>query len=133
MVVGGCTGFHRPMSRPVTAEFVKESTRYYIDVITQPYDGRFQLQPTGFDRIYRFQLVRIRDPVWTFEREGERVYFTRCEFRSIEDDITLELDIWLVPFGDKMRVIDLKTHKVNGESWFTYERYDVTLLEEKPA
>jgi hypothetical protein len=128
MITSGCTTSAKHPDNRITAEHVKEFTRYYIDVMTAPYDGVLQLQYSSFNPARRFRLIKTYDPVWTFERWDNKVYFAHSEFESLDGEILLEIDFWLVSFGEKMRLTDIKIHKVNGEPWFTYDRYHVRRL-----
>ena len=106
---------------PVTADSVKNAIRDHLNEVTKDTAGLFILDDSATKKIWRLKLVKVHDPVRMFERDGKKIYFACSDFKSTEGDDVLDIDFWMVPQGDKFKVIETKIHKVNGQARYKYE------------
>ncbi len=106
---------------PVTADSVKNGIRDHLNEVTKDTAGLFILDDSATKKIWRLKLVKVHDPVRMFERDGKNIYFACSDFKSTEGDDVLDIDFWMVPQGDKFKVIETKIHKVNGQAKYKYE------------
>lgn len=75
-------------------------------------DGAFVVKDPISGKDVRLELVAIHDPVRKFPKKG--LYFACADFRPIEGpgDKLYDIDIFLKDEGDKLRVKEVKVHKV---------------------
>jgi hypothetical protein len=105
--------------KAVTADFVKESIRQHVKV--QSKAGVFAIRDEKLNKEWRLKLLKVHDPVRSFEKEGQTIYFACSDFESVDSKDVLDIDFWMVPKGDRLEVIDTKIHKVNGVPRYNYE------------
>ena len=111
--------------KPVTAKFVKKSIKEHVRVQSKATDGIFVIRDDKLNKEWKLKLDKIHDPVRMFKKNGDMIYFTCSDFKSIEGKDVIDVDFWMVPKGDKLVVIDTKIHKVNGEPRYTYEGTEI--------
>ncbi len=109
--------------KPVTADFVKKSIRDYVEAESR--DGVFTVRDQKLNKEWGLKLDKIHDPVRSFEKEGQTIYFTCVDFKSTNSQEVLDIDFWMVPKGSKLEVTETRIHKVNGEPRYTYEGINI--------
>lgn len=88
-------------------------------------DGRFHLVDDETGERLTLRFVKIHDPVREFE---DRRYFACTDF-AVEGapEQLYDLDFWLVPEGDRLKVIEERVHKEPRKApifgWYKYPRY----------
>ncbi|MGE0373591.1 MAG: hypothetical protein AB7Q01_17150 [Gammaproteobacteria bacterium] len=88
-------------------------------------DGVFHLRDDKTGEMLALKFVRIHDPV---RKIDGRTYFACTDFHVIgAPDKLYDLDFWLRPDGDRLRVYDEKVHKEPRHSllygWYKHPRY----------
>ena len=111
--------------KEISADFVKKSIKKHVDAQSKAHGGVFMIRDEKLNKDWKLKLSKIHDPVRSFEKDGQTIYFTCVDFKSVDGPDVLDIDFWLVPKGDKLQVIDTKIHKVNGEARYTYEGTDI--------
>jgi hypothetical protein len=107
--------------KEISADFVKKSIKENIDAQSRAQGGVFMIHDEKLNKNWRLNLSRIHDPVRSFVKNGQTIYFACVDFKSLDSPDVLDIDFWLVPKGDNFLVIDTKIHKVNGKPRYTYE------------
>jgi hypothetical protein len=107
--------------KAVSADFVKKAIGDHVKAEEKANGGFFVLPDPELSKTWRLKLAKIHDPVRQFEKEGRTVYFACSDFNSADGQDVLDIDFWMVPDGKKMKVIDTKIHKLNGQPRFAYE------------
>lgn len=105
--------------KAITADFVKKSIRQHVK--GQSKEGVFVVRDEKLNKEWRLKLSKVHDPVRTFEKDGQTIYFACSDFKSVDSKDVLDIDFWMVPKGDRLEVIDTKIHKVNGVPRYNYE------------
>lgn len=88
-------------------------------------DGRFHLVDDETGERLTLRFVKIHDPVREFE---DRRYFACTDF-AVEGapEQLYDLDFWLVPEGDRLKVVEERVHKEPRKApifgWYKYPRY----------
>jgi len=111
--------------RPITAEVVKKSIQDYVEAQAKMNRGVFLVNDDKLNKAWRLKMVKIHDPVRMFEREGKTIYFACVDFESADSKDILDIDLWMVPQKDKLEVIEIRVHKVNGVPRYTFEGMNV--------
>ena len=110
--------------KAITADFVKKSIGKYVETQAKSTNGFFVIHDEKLNKDWRLKLAKIHDPVRTFEKDGQTIYFTCSDFSADGKDV-LDIDFWMVPKGKGLEVIDTKIHKVNGEPRYGYEGINI--------
>jgi hypothetical protein len=110
--------------RAITADFVKKSIRAYVEAQSSA-KGVFTIHDEKLNKDWHLKLVKVHDPVRTFEKDGKRIYFTCSDFESVDGKDVLDIDFWMIYKGNKLEVTDTKIHKVNGEPRYGYEGINI--------
>jgi hypothetical protein len=110
-----------PMGPAVTAEGVKEAIRAYVATRAGQEGGHYALKDPVLGKTWRLEMDKIHDPVRTFEKDGKRIYFACSDFRSLDGPEILDVDFWLTPVGNGLKVAEVRIHKVDGKERYTYE------------
>jgi len=105
--------------KAITADFVKKSIQQHVKA--QSKEGVFTVRDEKLSKEWRLKLSKVHDPVRSFEKEGQTIYFACSDFKSVDSKDVLDIDFWMVPKGNKLEVIDTKIHKVNGVPRYNYE------------
>ncbi len=111
--------------KAITADFVKKSIREHVEAQAKLAGGVFMIHDDKLNKDWSLRLAKIHDPVRTFEKDGQTVYFACSDFNSSGSKDVLDIDFWMVANGKKLEVIDTKIHKVNGEPRYTYEGINI--------
>ncbi len=111
--------------KEITADFVKKSIKDHINAQSKANKGVFIIHDDKLNKDWHLKLSKIHDPVRSFEKDGKTIYFTCTDFKSVDGNDVLDIDFWLVPKGNKLKVIDTKIHKVNGEPRYSYEGTEI--------
>ena len=111
--------------KAITADFVKQSIQDHIAALSKAHGGVFMIRDDKLDKTWRLKFVKVHDPVRTFQKDGQTIYFACTDLKSVDSNDLLDVDFWMVPKGDKLEVIDTKIHKVNGQPRFTYEGIEI--------
>jgi len=112
-------------TKSITADFVKNSIRRHAADQAKAKGGVFVIHDDKLNKDWRLKLVQVHDPVRTFEKGGQTIYFACSDFKADDSKDVLDIDFWMVSKANKLEVIDTKIHKVNGEARYTYEGTDV--------
>ncbi len=112
-------------TKSVTADFVKNSIKRHVADQAKAKGGVFVIHDDKLNKDWRLRLVEVHDPVRTFEKDGQTIYFACSDLKSADTQDVLDIDFWMVSKGKKLEVIDTKIHKVNGEPRYTYEGIDI--------
>ena len=115
--------------KPITADTVKKAIEDHVKDMSQAHGGVFMIRDDKLNKTWQLNFVKVHDPVRTFQKDGQTIYFACSDFKSTDGKDLLDIDFWMVPKGDKLEVTDTKIHKVNGEPRYTYE--GVTIKEIK--
>jgi len=115
-------------TKSVTADFVKNSIRRHAADQAKAKGGVFVIHDDKLNKDWRLKPVQIHDPVRTFEKDGQTIYFACSDFKSADSQDVLDIDFWMVPKGKKLEVIDTKIHKVNGEPRYGYEGIEIKTI-----
>ena len=107
--------------KAITANFVKKSIKEHINTLSKSHKGVFIIHDEKLNKDWKLNLAKIHDPVRSFEKDGKTIYFTCTDFKSVDSNDILDIDFWLVPEGNNLKVVDTKIHKLNGEPRYTYE------------
>jgi hypothetical protein len=107
--------------KAITANVVKKAIEDHAKAISKAHGGVFMLRDDKLNKNWQLKFVKVHDPVRTFQKDGQTIYFACSDFKSVDDKDLLDIDFWMVPKGDKLEVTDTKIHKVNGEARYTYE------------
>jgi hypothetical protein len=88
-------------------------------------DGVFHLRDDRTGEALRLRFVKIHDPVRVINRN---TYFACTDFAvDGEPDKLYDLDFWMRPDGDALRIYDTKVHKEPRKSllygWYKHPRY----------
>ncbi len=111
--------------KAITADFVKKSIRQHVKSQAKSTKGVFVVHDERLNKDWHLKLLKVHDPVRTFEKDGMTIYFACSDFKSLETKDVLDIDFWMVPKGNKLEVIDTKIHKVNGEPRYAYEGMNI--------
>ena len=107
--------------KAITADVVKKSIQDHAAAMLKAHGGVFMIRDEKLNKIWQLKFVKVHDPVRTFQKDGQTIYFACSDFKSVDGKDFLDIDFWMVPEGDKLEVIDTKIHKVNGQAGYTYE------------
>jgi len=107
--------------KAISADFVKKAIRDHVKAEEKANGGFFVLPDPELNKTWRLKLAKIHDPVRTFKKDDQAIYFACSDFKSADGKDVLDIDFWMVPDGKKMKVIDTKIHKLNGKPRFAYE------------
>ncbi len=129
---GGMSGSHEhpgakveQKGKAITADVVKKSIQDHADTMSKAHGGVFMIRDDKLNKNWQLTFVKVHDPVRTFQKDGQTIYFACSDFKSVDGKDLLDIDFWMVPKGDKLEVIDTKLHKVNGEARYTYEGVEI--------
>lgn len=91
----------------------------------QDEDGVFHLRDDRTGEALRLRFVKIHDPVRVINRD---TYFACTDFAvDGEPDRLYDLDFWMRPDGEVLRIYDTKVHKEPRKSllygWYKHPRY----------
>ncbi|HVN23966.1 MAG TPA: hypothetical protein VMT71_08335 [Syntrophorhabdales bacterium] len=111
--------------KPITADTVKKAIEDHAREMSKAHGGFFMVRDEKLNKNWQLTFVKVHDPVRTFQKDGQTVYFACSDFKSADGKDLLDIDFWMVPKGDKLEVIDTKIHKVNGEPRYTYEGVEI--------
>jgi len=111
--------------KPITADTVKKAIEDHAKEMSRAHGGLFRIRDEKLDKNWQLTFVKVHDPVRSFQKDGQTIYFACSDFKSADGQGLLDIDFWMVPKGDKLEVIDTKIHKVNGEARYTYEGVDI--------
>jgi len=113
--------------KPITAEVVKESIQDYVETQTKMNQGVFLVNDDKLNKAWQLKMVKIHDPVRMFEREGKTIYFACVDFESVysKNILDIDIDLWMNPQKDKLEVVEIRVHKVNGIPRYTFEGMNV--------
>ncbi len=112
----------------ITADFVKDEIKRHVEAEAKKNKGAFVIDDPELKKTWTLNLVTIHDPVRQFEKDGKTIYFTCSDFKSVDSDDVLDIDFWMVPEGNGLKVIDTKIHKINGKPRYTYEGVEIKEL-----
>jgi hypothetical protein len=107
--------------KPVTADMVKQTIKDYVESQSKVHKGAFIVRDPELNKVWKLELVKIHDPVREYKKDGKTIYFACSDFKSMESEDILDIDLWLVPAGDRLMVEEVKIHKLNGKARYTYE------------
>ena len=107
--------------RAVSGDLVKKAIGDHVKAEEKANAGFFVLPDPELTKTWRLKLAKIHDPVRTFKKGDQTIYFACSDFKSADGKDVLDIDFWMVPDGKKMKVIDTKIHKLNGKPRFAYE------------
>ena len=107
--------------KAISADFVKKAIADHVKAEEKANGGFFVLPDPELSKTWRLKLEKIHDPVRTFKKDDQTIYFACSDFKSKDGQDMLDIDFWMVPDGKKMKVIDTKIHKLNGKPRFAYE------------
>lgn len=105
----------------ITAQDVKDAIHAHLDQETAQNDGHFVIEDEKLDKTWMLDFVKIHDPVRII---NDKTYFACMDFKEVGGDQVLDLDFWLEATGQespKLKVTDVKIHKLDGEPRFTYQ------------
>ena len=129
---GGMSGSHEhpgakveQKGKAITADVVKKSIKDHAAAMSKAHGGVFMVRDDKLNKNWQLKFVKVHDPVRTFQKDGQTIYFACSDFKSIDSKDLLDIDFWMVPDGDKLEVTDTKIHKVNGEARYTYEGVEI--------
>jgi len=105
----------------ITADFVKKAIRSHAEAEAKIHGGVFEIKDDKLNKTWKLKLDKIHDPVRMFEKDGKTIYFACSDFKSVDGNDVVDIDFWMVPSGNDLKVTDTKIHKVNGEARYTYE------------
>jgi len=111
--------------KPITADVVKKAIEDHAAAMSKAHGGVFMIRDDKLNKNWQLKFVKVHDPVRTFQKDGQTIYFACSDFKSVDGKDLLDIDFWMVPKGDKLEVIDTKIHKVNGEARYTYEGVEI--------
>ncbi len=115
-------------TKSITADFVKKSIKQHAEDQAKAKGGVFVIHDDKLNKDWRLKLAQVHDPVRTFEKDGQTIYFACSDFKSNDSKDVLDIDFWMVSKGNKLEVIDTKIHKVNGEPRYGYEGIDIKTI-----
>ena len=112
-------------SRKFYAEDIKQAMSVHIAEQVDE-EGIFHLTDDLTGESLALKFVKIHDPVRQIDGE---TYFACTDFHVVgEPEKLYDIDFWLRPAGERLRVYDTKVHKEPRRSflygWFKYPRYN---------
>jgi hypothetical protein len=114
------------VERPRTfyVEEIKAATTAYIEARMDA-DGLFHIHDPVTDETLALKFVKVHDPV---RRIDDDTYFACTDFQVVgTPDKLYDLDFWLQPEAETLRVIDEKIHKEPRRAilygWYKHPRY----------
>jgi hypothetical protein len=116
-------------TKAITADFVKKSIKQHAEDQAKAKGGVFVIHDDKLNKDWRLKLVQVHDPVRTFEKGGQTIYFACSDFKADDSKDLLDIDFWMVSKANKLEVIDTKIHKVNGEPRYGYEGIDIKTVQ----
>ena len=107
------------------AEDIKQAMSAHIDEQVDE-DGIFHLTDDRSGESLALKFVKIHDPVRQIDGE---TYFACTDFHVVgEPEKLYDIDFWLRPTGERLKVYDTKVHKEPRRSflygWYKYPRYN---------
>ncbi len=111
--------------KPITADVIKKAIQDHAAAMSKAHGGTFMIRDDKLNKVWQLKFVKVHDPVRTFQKDGQTVYFACSDFKSTDGKDLLDIDFWMVPKGDTLEVIDTKIHKVNGQARYTYEGVEI--------
>ncbi len=111
--------------KAITADVVKKAIEDHANAMSKAHGGVFMIRDDKLNKNWQLRFVKVHDPVRTFQKDGQTIYFACSDFKSLDGKDLLDIDFWMVPNGDKLEVIDTKIHKVNGQARYTYEGTEI--------
>jgi hypothetical protein len=107
------------MGPAITAEAIQSAIREHVRA--QSEGGVYTVKDALLDKTWRLTLQTIHDPVRSFERAEQTIYFACADFRTLDGDDVVDIDFWLVSGWDQLEVTETKIHKVNRDPRFRYD------------
>lgn len=105
----------------ITSRSVKKAITDHVKGLTAGSKGVFTIKDDKLGKEWKLKLDKVHDPVRQFEKEGQTIYFACSDFKALDGKDILDIDFWMMETDGKLKVIDTKIHKVNGEPRYTYE------------
>ena len=105
----------------ITSRSVKKAITDHVKGLTTRSKGVLTIKDDKLGKEWKLKLDKVHDPVRRFEKEGQTIYFACSDFKALDGKDILDIDFWMVEKDGKLKVIDTKIHKVNGEPRYTYE------------
>lgn len=105
----------------ITSDTVKKAVTDYVDAQTKSSEGILSVYDEKLSKDWRLKLVKIHDPVRQYEESGKTIFFACTDFKAVDSNDLLDIDLWMAPSDGTLKVIDTKIHKVNGEERYKYE------------
>jgi hypothetical protein len=103
---------------------IKAATHEYIAQRTDA-DGIFRIHDPVTETTLQLRFVKIHDPVRRIDGD---TYFACTDFQPTDNPEALyDLDFWLKPAADQLKVVDEKIHKEPRHAllygWYKHPRY----------
>jgi hypothetical protein len=111
--------------KAITTDVVKKAIQDHAQAMSKAHGGVFMIRDDKLNKIWQLKFVKVHDPVSTFQKDGRTIYFACSDFKSVDGKDLLDIDLWMVPEGDKLEVVDTKIHKVNSQARYTYEGVEI--------
>ncbi len=105
-------------AKAFTGNEIKAAMTAHIEALQKSGGGTHSMHDDELNKDWTLKFVKIHDPVRMID---DKTYFACTDFKSTTSDDVLDLDFWLEPSGDALKVTATKIHKVNGKPRFTYE------------
>ena len=85
--------------KAVSADFVKKAIRDHVKAEEKANGGFFVLPDPELNKTWRLKLAKVHDPVRTFKKGDQTIYFACSDFKSEDGKDVLDIDFWMVQDG----------------------------------
>jgi len=109
---------HRGTSAPSTYA-IRKAMKDYVKEKSKA-TGTFDVSDPETGKTRRLKLLRVHERVG---KSGD-YYYSCADFKDTETGRMLDLDLDVEDQGGKLRVVDVRIHKVNGKERYTYDEND---------
>ena len=118
---GGATQEHggQAVKAEPSAEQIRQAIRDHI-ALTEREDGAFAIEDEVTGTTRTLGLVRVHERVG---KTGE-LYYSCTDMRDTSSGELLDLDFDVDASGDRLEVVDVRIHKLEGQARYTYDDND---------
>ena len=118
---GGTTQEHggKAVKAEPSAEQIRQTIQSYVQGIAQK-KGAFAIKDPVTGATRNLEFVRVHDRVG---KTGS-LHYSCTDMRDKKTGELLDLDFDVKATGEKLKVVDQRIHKVNGQARYTYDAHD---------
>ena len=112
---GGTTQAKAPSN-----EDIRNAMKSYVEAESKKTGGNFEVLDPDTNETRKLQLIRVHERVG---KTGD-YYYSCADFKDVDSGELLDLDLDVEDQQGKLKVADVRVHKVGGEERYTYDEND---------